>query len=74
MLDYFLKKNIDQLNEKGYQFILGVRIKDEENQKKKKKKKKILSLNIQENNPKEIKHKNGRLIITHSSKRQKKRL
>jgi len=62
------QNNIDQLNAKGYQFILGGGIRNEENQIKGK----ILSLNIQENNPKEIKHNSGRLIITYSSKRQKK--
>lgn len=62
------QKNIDHLIEAGYEFILGGRIKNENQQIKKK----ILTLKISENQPKEIKHINGRLIISFSSKRKKK--
>lgn len=62
------RKNIDHLKEAGYKFILGGRIKNETDQIKEK----ILSMHVLENQPKEIKHTNGRLIITFSSKRQKK--
>lgn len=64
------QKNIDALKENGYEFILGGRIKNENQEVKKQ----ILSLTVTEKEPKEIKHKNGRLIITYSSKRQKKDL
>lgn len=62
------QKNIDHIRESGYEFILGGRIKNETDQIKKR----ILSLQVLENQPKEITHSNGRLIITFSSKRQKK--
>lgn len=61
------QKNINQLKESGYQFILGGRIKNENELIKKE----ILSLRVKENEPKEIKHHNGRLIITYSAKREK---
>ena len=58
-------KNIQALQEKGYQYLLGARIKNETeavNQE-------ILSLDIEEGKPKELKSKNGRLIVSFSSKR-----
>jgi len=61
------QKNIDALKENEYEFILGGRIKNESEAIKTQ----ILSLSVTEKQPKEIRHKNGRLIITHSSKRQK---
>lgn len=64
------QKNIDALKNEGYEFILGGRIKNESEFIKKQ----ILALSILENNPKEIKCDNGRLIITYSSKRKKKDL
>lgn len=62
------EKNIDHLTEAGYEFILGGRIKNENQQIKKK----ILTLKIRENQPKEIRHINGRLIVSFSTKRKKK--
>lgn len=62
------QKNIDHVRESRYEFILGGRIKNETDQIKKK----IQSLQVLENQPKGINHSNGRLIITFSSKRQKK--
>ncbi len=62
------QKNIEQLKQAGYEFILGGRIKNENQQRKKQ----ILKLTITEKQPKEMKHKNGRLILTYSIKRQRK--
>jgi transposase len=62
------QKNIDALKNRGYEFILGGRIKNESELIKKQ----ILALNITEKYPKEIKCDKGRLIITYSSKREKK--
>lgn len=62
------QKNMDHLTESGYKYILGGRIKNETDQIRSK----ILSLNVSESQPKEITHANGRLIITFSTKRQKK--
>lgn len=64
------QKNIDALKREGYEFILGGRIKNENDAVKKQ----ILALNISENSPKEIVCGNGRLIITYSSKRASKDL
>jgi len=64
------QKNINALKENKYEFILGGRIKNEGESVKTK----ILALSVTEEQPKEIDHKNGRLIITYSSKRQKKDL
>ena len=58
-------KNIQVLQEKGYQYLLGARIKNETEAVKQE----ILSLDIEEGKPKEIKSKNGRLIVSFSSKR-----
>ncbi len=62
------QKNIDQLKKAGYEFILGGRIKNENEQIKRQ----VLKLGVKENEPKEIKHNNGRIIITYSTKRHKK--
>jgi transposase len=59
------QKNIDALKKEGYEFILGGRIKNETDAIKKQ----ILALKVTEKSPKEIACKNGRLIITYSSKR-----
>lgn len=59
------EKNIHALQENGYQYILGARIKNESEAIKGK----VLSLDIEEGKPKELKSKNGRLIISFSSKR-----
>jgi len=59
------EKNIQALQKKGYQYLLGARIKNETEAVKQE----ILSLDIQEGKPKEIKSKNGRLIVSFSSKR-----
>jgi transposase len=61
-------KNIKALKSEGYEFILGGRIKNESEQLKQK----ILSLQVSENYPKEIKSEHGRLIVSYSRKRQKK--
>jgi transposase len=61
-------KNIKALKSEGYEFILGGRIKNESEQLKQK----ILSLQVSENYPKEIKSEHGRLIVSYSEKRQKK--
>jgi transposase len=59
------EKNIQALQKKGYQYLLGARIKNETEAVKQE----ILSLDIEEGKPKEIKSKNGRLIVGFSSKR-----
>ena len=62
------QKNIDALQENEYEYILGGRVKNET----KKIKAKIIALDIQERKPKELKHMNGRLIVSYSSKRAHK--
>jgi len=59
------QKNIDALNEEGYEYILGGRIKNESDEIKTR----ILELEIKEGYPKEISCANGRLIITFSQRR-----
>lgn len=59
------QKNINALNQHQYEFILGGRIKNETEGVKAK----IIALNIKEDKPKELKSKNGRLIVSYSSKR-----
>ncbi|MFW6275860.1 MAG: IS1634 family transposase [bacterium] len=61
------QKNINALRENHYEYILGGRIKNETADIKAK----ILELNVEENKPKEIKSKNGRLVISYSQKRAK---
>ena len=59
------QKNINALNDNQYEYILGGRIKNEtENIKAK-----IIALNVKEDKPRELKSKNGRLIISYSPKR-----
>lgn len=59
------EKNIHALQDNGYKYILGARIKNETD----KLKSKILNLGLNEGTPKELKSKHGRLIVTYSSKR-----
>jgi transposase len=59
------EKNILALQDNGYQYILGARIKNETDDIKEK----VLELGIGEDKPREIKSKYGRLIISYSSKR-----
>jgi len=59
------QKNLDALQENEYEYILGGRIKNETEEIKAK----IISLNVKEGKPKELKSKNGRLIVSYSSKR-----
>lgn len=58
-------KNIQALQNNKYHYILGARLKNETDDIKAK----ILDLQVQEDRPKEIKSKRGRLIISYSSKR-----
>lgn len=62
------EKNLNALKANNYEYILGGKIKNESEQIKAK----ILSLKVKENQPKELKSKNGRLIISYSLKRAKK--
>jgi len=59
------QKNINALQENQYEYILGGRIKNETEVIKSK----ITSLEVKEGKPKELKSKNGRLIISYSQKR-----
>jgi len=59
------QKNIDALQENGYEYILGGRLKNENE----KIKVKVLELDVQEDKPKELTSKNGRLIVSYSRKR-----
>ena len=59
------EKNLQALQDNKYQYIIGARIKNETNVIKQK----ILELNVVENKPKELKCKNGRLILSYSPKR-----
>jgi transposase len=59
------EKNINALQNYGYQYILGARLKNESNETKAK----ILELKVEEDKPKELKYKHGRLIVSYSSKR-----
>lgn len=59
------QKNINALKENQYEYILGGRIKNESEEIKAK----IIELNVKEDNPQELKTKNGRLVISYSSKR-----
>ncbi len=62
------QKNMDALTEHGYCYILGARLKNESEQVKQR----ILQLGVTHAKPAEIAHRNGRLIVTYSSKRAKK--
>ena len=59
------QKNIEALKNENYEYILGGRLKNECANIKNK----ILNLKIEEGKPRELKTSNGRLVITHSSKR-----
>jgi transposase len=59
------QKNINALQENQYEYMLGGRIKNETEVIKSK----IISLEVKEGKPKELKSKNGRLIISYSQKR-----
>ncbi|HPS72642.1 MAG TPA: IS1634 family transposase [Bacteroidales bacterium] len=59
------QKNIDALQSHGYEYILGARIKNEAEEIKEK----VLALEVEEGVPKELKCKNGRLIVSMSYKR-----
>jgi len=59
------QKNIDALQEKKYEYILGGRIKNETE----KIKTKIIALEVEQTKPKELKSENGRLIVSFSPKR-----
>lgn len=59
------EKNILSLQNNGYKYILGARLKNETDQIKAK----ILKLEVQEDKPSELKSKHGRLIVSYSSKR-----
>lgn len=59
------QKNINALNEHKYEYILGGRIRNETEEIKAK----IIALDVKEDKPRVLKSKNGRLIISYSSKR-----
>jgi len=59
------KKNIEALSTKGYEFILGGRLKNETEEIKEK----VLELNVEEGKPKELATKNGRLSVSFSPQR-----
>lgn len=59
------QKNIKALVKKGYKYILGGRLKNESEEIKEK----VLGLKVEENKPIELSTKNGRLIVSFSSKR-----
>lgn len=59
------EKNILALQDNEYEYILGARLKNESDEIKEK----ILGLEVEEDKPKELKSKHGRLIVSFSSKR-----
>ena len=59
------QKNIDALRESEYEYILGGRLKNETETIKIK----IIALGVEQGKPKELKSKNGRLVVSFSSKR-----
>jgi transposase len=59
------QKNIDALRAKGYEYILGGRLKNETEEVKAK----VIELKIEEGKPKELTTKNGRLIVSYSPQR-----
>jgi len=59
------QKNIDALRESEYEYILGGRLKNETEAIKTK----IIALGVEQGKPKELKSKNGRLVVSFSSKR-----
>jgi transposase len=64
------QKNIDALKAGGYQYILGGRLKNESNSIKEE----VLKLKTKEDKPCEVKHPNGRLIVTYSRNRARNAL
>lgn len=62
------QKNINALQAGNYEYILGGRVKNETELIKQK----IIALNVEEGKPKEVKSKNGRLIVSFSASRAKK--
>src|SRR4030042_5535527 len=59
------EKNIEVLRNDNYKYILGARLKNETEEVKGK----VLLLDVEEDKPKELTSKNGRLIVSFSSKR-----
>lgn len=59
------QKNIEALNTKGYEYILGGRLRNETDEIKGK----VIELRVEEGKPKELMTKNGRLIVSYSPKR-----
>lgn len=59
------QKNIDALIENQYEYILGGRLKNETEEIKTK----VIGLEVKEDNPQELKSRNGRLIISFSPRR-----
>ncbi len=59
------EKNIQALQDNEYKYIIGARLKNEPEDIKAK----ILALKAEEDKPKELKSKRGRLVISYSSKR-----
>jgi transposase len=59
------QKNIDALQENRYEYILGGRLKNEP----KAIKAKVIELGVEQGNPRELKSRNGRLIVSYSQKR-----
>lgn len=62
------QKNINALRSSGYEYILGGRLRNETDQIKRK----VLSLDLEEGKPKEIRSRNGRLIVSYSASRARK--
>jgi transposase len=59
------QKNIEALIAKGYEYILGGRLKNETEEIKEK----VIELRVEEGKPKELTTKNGRLIVSYSPQR-----
>ena len=59
------EKNIHALQENGYKYILGARLKNESEDIKQK----VRDLEIEADQPRELKNKYGRLIVSYSAKR-----
>jgi hypothetical protein len=59
------QKNIDALRAKGYEYILGGRLKNETEEAKAN----VIELTVAQGKPKELTTKNGRLIVSYSPKR-----
>jgi transposase len=59
------EKNLQALLDNGYEYILGARLRNESGEIKIK----VLELEIEEDKPKELRSKHGRLIISYSPKR-----